>query len=194
MTDVAPVGLVKPPTFCTSPLDNPTTTLHWSFHVNPSFNTPSSVTPATLPPPINRASPTNPIASIALHVTSNSIKILKPQISFNSPLPSSSSLEKVYQEVDIKGKGRGLITTRTIKEGETLFFDRPLIIFDSIRGPQHRSRAIANAEFTYAIAHLTLAQQKEFYSLYNAYAGGDKALGIISWSAPPYVLASKIGN
>lgn len=177
----APAALIRPPTFAASPLDNPATTLHWSFHVPPSVSTAAPT--VKLPPPINRASPTNPIAAIALHITSSSLKLLKPQVAFISPLPSSSVLAPAYIQAERKGKGRGLITTREVKQGETLFYDRPLLIFDSVRGPRHRGRGVANKEFEYALAYLMQEKRNIFYKLHNAYAGTDKALGIIDTNA-----------
>lgn len=76
-----------------------------------------------------------------------------------------------------------MIATSRIKEGDTLFYDRPLLIFDPIRGSHSRSRAIANSEFSYAISHLTPDRQKTLADLYNAYSGLESTLGRIDTNA-----------
>ncbi|KAI0761262.1 hypothetical protein BD413DRAFT_617143 [Trametes elegans] len=78
---------------------------------------------------------------------------------------------------DVPGKGKGLIATRTIAQGELILTEPPLL---------QQDRQSSNAIIVHALGQLSEAQQREYFSLANAHRGAlPPPLGIFKTNALP---------
>lgn len=129
------------------PKSTEATTLHWSFF---PFQT----------------SPTNPIGECIFYITTFSLELFKKTTWFSS----SSSLPSIpggrsYELKEIKGKGKGLITTKELKPNTIIMYSRPFIIYDSTRLPP---RNLLDSQFQYGLSQLNQLKQKSFLKLINS--------------------------
>jgi hypothetical protein len=171
---IPPTPLPKGVLFNTSPSDSGVT-LHWSFH-------PSSATP------------TSPTATTCLFITSRSAAVLHSTTYFRSPSPPALSLASsppLYEQRSTSSKGIGLFATKDVPAGSLVLQDRPLLVFDSERGP---SRNQANAVFTHALSYLRRDLQAQFLGLTTCFAGSETIWGRIETNGAPIINLEGAGD
>ncbi|KAI0355862.1 SET domain-containing protein [Trametes cingulata] len=82
-----------------------------------------------------------------------------------------------YKLVTVPGKGKGLIAARAISRGELVLAERPLLT---------QERGFDNSTILKALAQLSDAQQREYFSLANAWKGvHPPPLGVFKTNALP---------